>query len=74
MSRDAEQAQRHELWLDAQATGLTDLEGRISRLTAWVLQADRLGLDYGLRIGTRTVAPAQGEAHKRACLEVLATC
>lgn len=74
VSRDAEQAQRHELWLDAQATGLPELEARISRLTAWVLQADKLGLDYGLRIGARTVAPAQGEAHKRACLEALATC
>jgi uncharacterized protein (DUF58 family) len=36
--------------------------------------ADRLGVDYGLRIAGRVVAPSQGEAHKRRCLEALATC
>jgi len=74
VSRDAQQSQRHELWLDAQATGLPEPEARIARLCAWVLQADRLGIDYGLRVAGRTVAPSQGEAHRRACLEVLATC
>jgi uncharacterized protein (DUF58 family) len=74
VSRDAQQAQRQELWLDAQGTGLADVEGRMSRLCAWVLQADRLGVDYGLRVAGRTVAPSHGEGHKRACLEVLATC
>ena len=74
VSRDAQQAQREELWLDAQATGLPDLEARLSRLCAWVSMADRLGVDYGLRVAGRTLKPAQGEAHRRACLEVLATC
>ncbi|MDM0013060.1 DUF58 domain-containing protein [Variovorax sp. J22P168] len=74
VSRDTQQAQRQELWLDAQLAGLADAEGRISRLCAWVLMADRLGVDYGLRIAGRTVAPAQGEAHKRQCLETLALC
>jgi len=74
VSRDAAQAQRHELWLDDRATGLADVEARLSRLCAWVLMADRLALDYGLRVGTRFLAPSQGEAHKRACLEALALC
>jgi uncharacterized protein (DUF58 family) len=74
VSRDADEARRHELWLDAQAAGLADPEARLARLAAWVLQAERLGLDYGLRAGGRTIAPAQGEAQKRACLEWLATC
>ncbi len=74
VSRDAEQAQRHELWLDARATGLPDPEARLSRLCGWVLMADRLGLDYGLRVAGRVLAPARGEGHKRACLELLATC
>jgi uncharacterized protein (DUF58 family) len=73
-SRDAQQAQRQQLWLDAQHTGLADAEGRLSRLCAWVSMADRLGVDYGLRVAGHTVAPSQGEAHKRRCLEVLATC
>src|SRR5207244_897845 len=50
VSRDTEQAQRYELWLDFAQTGSADIEHRLSRLTAWVLQAERLGLDYGLRL------------------------
>ena len=53
---------------------LRNAEARLSRLCAWVLMADHLGVDYGLRAGGRTVQPSQGEAHKRQCLEVLALC
>jgi uncharacterized protein (DUF58 family) len=74
VSRDAEQAQRYELWLDYAHAGGLDAEHRLSRLTAWVLQAERLGLDYGLRLPGRQIRPATGEAHKRRCLEALATC
>jgi uncharacterized protein (DUF58 family) len=74
ISRDTRQAQRHELWLDAAATGAGDTEHRMSRLTAWVLQADRLGLDYGLRLPGQSIAPTSGDAHKRHCLEALALC
>ncbi len=44
----------------------------LSRLTAWVLMAERLGLDYGLRLPGREIAPDQGAAHKARCLEALA--
>ncbi|SCK49908.1 Uncharacterized conserved protein, DUF58 family, contains vWF domain [Variovorax sp. HW608] len=74
VSRDTLQAQRSQLWLDAQHAGLADAEARLSRLCAWVLMADHLGVDYGLRAGGRTVQPSQGEAHKRQCLEALALC
>jgi len=74
VSRDTQQAQREELWLDAQATALPELEARLSRLCAWVLMADRLGIDYGLRVAGRSIAPSHGEAHKRQCLEALAIC
>ncbi|MGP1683804.1 MAG: DUF58 domain-containing protein, partial [Giesbergeria sp.] len=50
VSRDTQQSQRSELWLEPSRTGLADPEARIARLTAWVLQADRLGLSYGLRL------------------------
>jgi uncharacterized protein (DUF58 family) len=74
VSRDTEQAQRYELWLDyAQAGGL-GTEHRLSRLTAWVLQAERLGLDYGLRLPGKQINPSTGKAHKRRCLEALAKC
>jgi uncharacterized protein (DUF58 family) len=74
VSRDTQQAQRYELWLDFTQAGHHDAELRLSRLAAWVLQADRLGMDYGLRLPGHQIAPASGEAHKRRCLEALATC
>jgi uncharacterized protein (DUF58 family) len=74
VSRDTQQTQRYELWLDFAHTGLQDTEGRLSRLCAWVLQADRLGVDYGLRLPGVEIKPACGEAHKRRCLEALALC
>ncbi len=72
--RDTQQAQRHELWLDFKLAGSTGIEQKLSRLCAWVLQADRLGVSYGLRLPTREIKPASGEAHKRQCLEALALC
>jgi uncharacterized protein (DUF58 family) len=74
VSRDTMQAQRHELWLDYAQVGLVDREARISRLAAWILQADKLGQDYGLRLPGQSVPPGNGEAHKRRCLEALALC
>ena len=74
VSRDTEQAQRYELWLDFAQAGAGGTEQRLSRLTAWVVQADKLALDYGLRLPAQQIAPGAGEAHKRRCLEALATC
>jgi uncharacterized protein (DUF58 family) len=74
VSRDMQQAQRHELWLDFAQAGHLDMERKLSRLAAWVLQADRLGLDYGLRLPGQEIKPASGEAHKRCCLQALALC
>ena len=72
--RDTQQAQQNELWLDFMQTGSGDNERKLSRLCAWVLKADRLGLAYGLRLPAREIKPASGEAHKRQCLEALALC
>jgi uncharacterized protein (DUF58 family) len=72
--RDTQQAQRHELWLDFMQAGTADTEHKLSRLCAWVLLADRLGLDYGLRLPALEIKPSSGEAHRRRCLEALALC
>ena len=72
--RDTQQAQRHELWLDFAQAGTGDIEQKLSRLCAWVLSADKLALDYGLRLPSLEIKPACGEAHKRQCLEALALC
>ena len=74
VSRDTQQAQRYELWLDFAQTGAVDVEHKLSRLCAWVLQAEREDLDYGLRLPGIEIKPARGEGHKRQCLEALATC
>jgi uncharacterized protein (DUF58 family) len=77
VSRDTQQAQRHELWLDfarAGSGGAADTEARLSRLCAWVLAADRSGLDYGLRLPGLEIKPSSGTAHRLRCLEALALC
>ena len=78
VSRDAQQAQRFELWLDfAQAGGAGSAgssEFKLSRLCAWVLEAHKRGVDYGLRLPGLEVKPGSGEAHKKRCLEALALC
>jgi uncharacterized protein (DUF58 family) len=77
VSRDTQQAQHFELWLDFLQTGAApgataSPEGKLSRLTAWVLLADQQGFRYGLRLPTKEVPPDSGDAHKRACLAALA--
>ena len=74
MVRDTQQAQRYELWLDYAQAGTGDTEQKLSRLCAWVLGADKLALDYGLRLPALEIKPGSGEAHKRQCLEALALC
>ena len=72
--RDAQRVDRHELWLDLAHAGALDAEHKLSRLCAWVLQADKLHLDYGLRLPALEIKPSSGEAHRRQCLEALALC
>ncbi len=72
VSRDAQQAQQFELWLDFAHTGISATEHKLSRLCAWVLEADKRGLDYGLRLPGLEVKPSSGLAHKKRCLEALA--
>ncbi len=74
VSRDTQQSQRYELWLDFAQAGNLGTEHKLSRLTAWVLLAEKNGVDYGLRLPGQEIKPAQGAAHQRQCLEALATC
>lgn len=72
ISRDTHGSSSAELWLDWQQTQAADTEARLSRLCAWVLQAQSAGLPLGLRLPGIDIAPAQGEAHARRLLEALA--
>lgn len=74
VSRDSQQTQHVELWLDLAQTGGQHLEHRLSRLCAWVLEAESRDVDYGLRLPGLELAPSHGESHKRRCLEALALC
>jgi len=62
-----------ELWLDWQDLPRDlSVEARLSRLTGWVLSAEKAGARYGLRLPGAEFAPARGESHRNACLEALA--
>lgn len=71
-SRDFSRPCSADLWLDAATCGLSDPEGQRSRLCAWVLQAEDMGLHYGLKLSGIEVPPGQGAAHRQRCLEALA--
>lgn len=73
LSRDTEHMQRQALWLDFARTGLPGTEARLSRLCAWVLAADSLGLDYGLQLPGQEVPVDSGSAQRQRCLHALAT-
>lgn len=70
--RETEAPLAQDLWLDWRDTQGRDVEARLSRLTAWVLAAERLGQPYGLRLAGREIEPSLGAAHRQTCLEALA--
>jgi len=72
VSRDTSSSATQQLWLDWQACGALPPEQRLSRLAAWTLAAQRLGLDHGLRLPGVQIDPAGGDAQRRRCLEALA--
>lgn len=61
-----------DLWLDYESLHGLDMETRLSRLTWWVLEAERSQLAYGLRLPGTVIAPAIGSLHRNRCLEALA--
>ena len=72
VSRDTTGQAARELTLDWQATPAQGVEQRLSRLTAWVLEADREGHAWRLALPGRDLPAGRGEAHRRAALEALA--
>lgn len=59
------------LWLDW-ALCRDDTEPRLSQLARWVVDAERAGREYGLRLPGATLPPGRGRAHRNACLTRLA--
>jgi uncharacterized protein (DUF58 family) len=61
-----------ELWLDWDEAHAASIESRLSVLAHWVLQAERFGQSYGLRIPGVVIPPGRGDMHRARCLEALA--
>lgn len=73
VSRDTAGTLQQQLWLDWQACGNLAPEERLARLCAWVLAAQRAGVEYGLALpGRPAIDPAEGDSQRRRCLEALA--
>lgn len=60
-------------WLEWDAVQAAGTEARISQLARWVIEADRTGMPYGLRMPGVTVPPAFGPAQRARCLHALAS-
>lgn len=61
-----------DLWFDLDLTPGDTLEERISRLCRSILDAERSGFQYGLKLPGFTQKPGRGETHQNACLKALA--
>jgi uncharacterized protein (DUF58 family) len=70
--REYEATANRELTLDWFALGKLDHEARIRRLARWVLEAERQGSRYRLRLPHALVGPGTGPEHRHACLRALA--
>lgn len=70
--REYESTARSEIELDWFSLGALDHEARISRLTRWVLEAERQDRRFSLRLPAARLGPASGPEHRHACLRALA--
>ncbi|MBE7212504.1 MAG: DUF58 domain-containing protein, partial [Gluconacetobacter diazotrophicus] len=61
------------VWFEyANTLALTDEEARLRQLSRWIVDADRDGLAYGLRLPGFEAEPARGTVHFHRCLAALA--
>lgn len=61
-----------DLWLDYAVAPGSDIEERLRQLCRWIIEAERLGLAYGLMLPGIKIEPNVGADHYHQCLEVLA--
>lgn len=64
--------QSETLWLDWNQTHGADIEQRLSQLCRWVVDAQRLGFPFGLRLPDGDLPPALDEGHVQRALFRLA--
>jgi uncharacterized protein (DUF58 family) len=64
--------QTPEIWLDWFQCPVKQAEAKLSQLCQWVIDAEKLGLHYGLRIPGHELPPSNGLEHQHSCLKILA--
>lgn len=62
-----------ELWLDAGEMTRLPLEDRLSQLSLWIVNAEKVEIPYALKLGRTTLPLGLGPGHSRQALEILAT-
>lgn len=60
------------LWFDWKQIDAFDPEEKLSQLAIWVVQADQVGVPYGLRLPEQNFTPAMGPIYLQTCLTALA--
>jgi uncharacterized protein (DUF58 family) len=70
--REYESAVARDLLLDWASVAGLGHELKISRLTRWVLEAERSGSRYAMNLPGQRIPPGRGPEHRHACLRALA--
>ena len=73
LSKQFSGADTSSQWFDFDTIQDRDTEKRLSVLAQWIIEAERNGQDYGLRIAGTEFPPTHGSAQRHACLKHLAT-
>lgn len=58
--------------LDEEVIKELPLESRLSQLSKWIVEAEHLGGEYGLKLGKKVIAADKGSEHQTECLVALA--
>ncbi len=72
ISRDHSAYTQQQLWLSWQDCGVGGAEARLSRLAAWIVEADRRDVAWGLSLPAEELPMGQGDQHRQQGLERLA--
>lgn len=72
LSKQFSSQQSAQVWLDWNACSSPSTEAKLSELCQWALAAEKAQLRYGLRLPSKRIPPANGDAHLQHCLQSLA--
>jgi uncharacterized protein (DUF58 family) len=72
LSKQYANGNQSELWLNYDQTPGHNSEERLSQLCRWLIDAEKMGLQYGFTIPGLKIKPNHGQKHFEKCLEALA--